>query len=111
MWPTANCWKRIKNTIHEDSALFMRIDQYTHLKQWFDGYSRSFLTGRLDLDRPLTVKIEHSARVCDTIAQVILCLVRRAGGRISPVLSSLRSHSRQGVLREANRCLFRSDKS
>lgn len=48
----------------------MQIEHVTDLKAWFDAYSRSFLTGDTELDLPLTVKIEHTNRVCENIVQL-----------------------------------------
>lgn len=35
-----------------------------YLKQWFDDYTASFLTGKEDNDRNITLKRDHTRRVC-----------------------------------------------
>jgi hypothetical protein len=41
----------------------MRTDQIIRLESWFKSYTRSFLTGDVAKDSPLTLKIDHTARV------------------------------------------------
>jgi hypothetical protein len=48
----------------------MQTDQVLSLKAWFETYTRSFLTGKTPIDRPLELKIEHTTRVCDNIRQL-----------------------------------------
>jgi HD superfamily phosphohydrolase YqeK len=48
----------------------MQTSSLNFLKDWFDIYARAFLTGNPELDSPLTLKIEHTARVCGNIRQL-----------------------------------------
>jgi putative nucleotidyltransferase with HDIG domain len=48
----------------------MQMASLNCLKEWFDSYARAFLTGNPQLDSPLTLKIEHTARVCENIRQL-----------------------------------------
>jgi hypothetical protein len=57
----------------------MQIEELTRLKTWFDTYARSFLTGDAELDNPLTVKIQHTARVCDNIVRLARSVGMPAG--------------------------------
>lgn len=48
----------------------MQPDQVIRLKQWFESYTRSFMTGEGPIDSPLELKIAHTARVCDNICHL-----------------------------------------
>jgi hypothetical protein len=48
----------------------MKPDHVLRLKAWFASYTRSFMTGKTQIDSPLELKIEHTARVCDNICQL-----------------------------------------
>ena len=48
----------------------MQIDVLNRLSAWFDDYTRSFLSGDAEFDGPLTLKIEHTARVRENIRQL-----------------------------------------
>lgn len=52
----------------------MRNETLTNLKVWFDRYTRSFLSGNPLIDSPLTLKIDHTARVCDNIRELATSL-------------------------------------
>jgi hypothetical protein len=63
----------IKNTIPGDKFLFknnMKIDALHRLEVWFDTYTQTFLCGDTEQDFPLTLKIEHTARVRENIRQL-----------------------------------------
>lgn len=74
MWPTVNYWMPIKNIIRVDSLyikdIIMKNDSLQRLTNWFDRYARSFLIGEAEYDAPLTLKIDHTARVCENIRQL-----------------------------------------
>ena len=48
----------------------MQIDGLNRLSAWFDEYTRSFLSGDAEFDSPLTLKIDHTARVRENIRQL-----------------------------------------
>lgn len=48
----------------------MHIETLRRLKDWFDAYTQAFLSGDPALDSPLTLKIEHTSRVCENIRQL-----------------------------------------
>ncbi|BBO87317.1 HD domain-containing protein [Desulfosarcina ovata] len=48
----------------------MLNDQLIHLKSWFHTYSHDFLTGDAEADGPHTLKIDHTARVCENICHL-----------------------------------------
>jgi putative nucleotidyltransferase with HDIG domain len=73
MLPIDNCWRPIKNIIRVDSfhkKNIMKNDSLQRLIAWFDRYTRSFLTNEAKFDGPLTLKIDHTARVRENIRQL-----------------------------------------
>ena len=56
----------------------MQIESLILLKAWFDTYAQGFLTGCSASDSPLTLKIEHTARVRDNIRQLALSIGLKA---------------------------------
>jgi putative nucleotidyltransferase with HDIG domain len=64
----------------------------THLircRQWFDGYTRGFLTGDDALDLPLQVKIEHTAEVQANMARLATALDGSAEDRVLAEMAGL----------------------
>ncbi|MGA6924423.1 MAG: HD domain-containing protein [Desulfosarcina sp.] len=48
----------------------MHSDRLNLLKAWFESYTGTFLTGETIADSPLTLKIDHSARVCQNMRRL-----------------------------------------
>ena len=45
----------------------MQFDQLADIRNWFESYARSFLTGHAADDNPLVLKIDHTARVSENM--------------------------------------------
>ncbi|WP_419663774.1 metal-dependent phosphohydrolase [Desulfosarcina variabilis str. Montpellier] len=52
----------------------MQIDTLNRLSAWFDDYTQSFLSGNAKVDAPLTLKIDHTARVRENIRELAVSL-------------------------------------
>jgi len=73
----------------------MDSNQLATLRSWFDGYSRSFLTGDSNRDSPITLKIDHTHRVHSNI--------RLLAQSIGFANSRLRTAEAIGLLHDAGR--------